>query len=270
MNGVNPSISTSNAGFRFSKPGATSMWVRRAVCAVTHLKRSRETFGADLIRERPEAGYAKKALTRPDDRRCWSVVDQLRVDHASQLLEHVADSDASFSRRVSGLSVRNSNPPAFSRWLFSKQPSRACGASGAALSRRWSTRMSRKTRELCPLDLRKETRHKGQRVKKPWRGGNRRRRSRRRSGTSCGSPTGGSKGRRTTSHHEPPGAHSYRHRYRATLNRRWAPPGRLCDSSPRPTPTRCQPCRKGRRGSRRKTRPRRSVYYPPGSRSHCT
>ena len=48
-----------------------------------------------------------------------SVVDQLRLDHASQLLVHVADTDASFSRRVSGLSVRNSNPPAFSRWLFS-------------------------------------------------------------------------------------------------------------------------------------------------------
>ena len=41
-----------------------------------------------------------------------SVVDQLRLDHASQLLVHVADTDASFSRRVSGLSVRNSNPPA--------------------------------------------------------------------------------------------------------------------------------------------------------------
>ena len=40
-------------------------WVRRAVCAVTHLKHSREPYGADLKRGRPEGGVRDEAATAP-------------------------------------------------------------------------------------------------------------------------------------------------------------------------------------------------------------
>ena len=92
-------------------------WLARAVAKHSTLYKT--VLESGVLTERRLISCRRLLSASAEPVNCWSVFDQLRVDNASHLLEHVADGDASFSGGVTGLSVRNSNPPDFNRRLFS-------------------------------------------------------------------------------------------------------------------------------------------------------